>query len=381
MTGAESLRRETADERHYLYPPTSEQFPSVTTVLSATDGKPWLVNWSARLAAEYCVANLNGLARVKVCKDPEAAIALIKDRARQIRELKADAGSYVHKVVEALILWAAHEGDGENIAIPGLPEHLAGADYDDDPLENVVKWMIDGFINFTAAFRPEFEAAEMAVFHPALKVAGTLDMIVVLYGVAIGPSGRLVPAPGHRLVLCIDVKTGKHLDVTVPEQLAGYRRMTQAMMPFGDLVDMPPTDGAAVLHLRPEHQDGYRLMLVSGADDAAAWNRFRRALELWHGRRAVRAKPGKVVYALQDDGTMPPVRLADLDGEGYGRALNVLIKAGVTDLEQLALLQADDLLTVKGIGGKTLDVIRVMLADHGLHLHGEELPPDMKAVA
>ena len=63
--------------------------------------------------------------------------------------------------------------------------------------------------------------------------------------------------------------------------------------------------------------------------------------------------------------------LADLDGEGYGRALSPLVKAGITDLEQLAAMDAGDCLKVKGIAGKLLDGIRVMLADHGLHLAGE----------
>jgi len=41
-------------------------------------------------------------------------------------------------------------------------------------------------------------------------------------------------------------------------------------------------------------------------------------------------------------------------------------------------MDAGDCLKVKGIGGKTLDGIRVMLADHGLHLRGET-PPIVKA--
>ena len=43
-------------------------------------------------------------------------------------------------------------------------------------------------------------------------------------------------------------------------------------------------------------------------------------------------------------------------------------------------MDAGDCLKVKGIAGKLLDTIRVMLADHGLHLRGEA-PADLKAVA
>ena len=99
--------------------------------------------------------------------------------------------------------------------------------------------------------------------------------------------------------------------------------------------------------------------------------RFQRALELYEGRKAAKKKPGKVCYPLRADGTIPQPRIADLDGEGYGRAISPLVKAGIGDLEQLAAMTAGQLLAVKGIGGKTVDGIRVMLADHGLCLVGE----------
>ena len=70
---------------------------------------------------------------------------------------------------------------------------------------------------------------------------------------------------------------------------------------------------------------------------------------------------------LRADGTIPPPLLADLDGEGYGRALPPLRKAGITDLDQLAAMTAGQCLKVKGVGKTLLDQIRVMLTDYGLH--------------
>jgi hypothetical protein len=95
-------------------------------------------------------------------------------------------------------------------------------------------------------------------------------MIVDLPGLAVGRAGRFIPGGGVRS--CVDTKTGKHLDVTVPEQVGSYRRMREALMPLGEMLPMPATDCGAVLHLRHEYERGYRLMLISGADDAAAWN-------------------------------------------------------------------------------------------------------------
>jgi hypothetical protein len=70
---------------------------------------------------------------------------------------------------------------------------------------------------------------------------------------------------------------------------------------------------------------------------------------------------------------MPAPRLRDLDGEGYGIAPGALAKAGVADLDQLAAMTAGDCLKTKGVGPKSIPIIRRMLADHGLNLRGEEL--------
>lgn len=368
-------------QRHYIHPLTGERLVSVTTVLSSTSSRPHLVPWAARLAAEFAVDEMELVAKTLAAEGRDAAVNLVKDQARQLRERKADAGTYVHDVQEALILWAASPGrTGSDIALPVLPEHLEGADYDGEPLEDVVEWMVDGFLRFVSAFDPEFEAAEMTVYNRDLKVAGTLDMIFRLRGVALTPDGRLVAAPGGVLTLCSDTKTGKYLDNTVPEQLAAYRRMHEALMPMGEIAPMPATDAGAILHLRPEYEDGYRLIIISPQDDALAWNRFRRAVELAEGRSRVRRKPGKVAYPLREDGTMPPPRLADLDGEGYGRVLNALAAAGCVDLGDVAALTAADLLAIKGIGAKTQNTVRQMLADYGLHL-ADETPQPVEEVA
>ena len=362
--------------RTYTYPPTGEEFPSVTTILGATEGKPWLAPWSARIAAEYAVDNLDTLAALVAAEGRDAAVDLAKKQAAKIRDRKRDTGGYVHDVVEALILWAAEDGHGSDITLPVLPEHLQGEYYDDEPVEDVADWMVEGFLNWVSDFGPKFLATEMTVFHPALRVAGTLDSIVDLPGLAVGRAGRFVPGAGVRP--CVDVKTGKHLSVTWPEQVGVYRRCPECLMPMGEIMPTPRTDCGAVLHLRPEHPRCYRFMLISGADDAAAWNRFRRAAEIFEGRSAARAKPGKVCYPLRPDGTIQQPLIADLDGEGYGRAISPLVRAGIKDLEQLAAMDAGDCLKVKGIAGKRLDVIRVMLSDHGLHLRGEA-PETLKA--
>jgi hypothetical protein len=361
--------------RHYQYPPTGEPVVSVTTVNGATEGKPWLPPWASGITAGWSVDNLQLLARTLETEGRDAAVKLAKQQGEIIRDLKRDAGGYVHDVIEALTLWAASpEGLGADIVLPTLPDHLVNADYDDDPLPDVVDWMITGFLNFVADFQPEFQAAEMTVFNMDLGYAGTLDSIIGLTGYAINEAERFDAAPGNRLSLCVDAKTGKHLSVTWREQVAAYRHAREALMPLGDLAPLPPTDAGCVLHLRPEHERGYRLMLVSDENDMKAWATFRNSLSMYLDRADARPKPGKVVYPLRPDGTMPQPRVRDLDGEGYGRAISPLVKAGIGDLEQLAAMTPGQLLATKGVGPATVGIVRGMLADHGLHLYGEATP-------
>jgi hypothetical protein len=371
------------DSRYYPYPPTGEQLDSVTTIISGTDSKPWLKKWYGGVSMTWAIDNMALLA--KIIEDGgdegrQAAIDLGKGEADRLRQVKADAGTYVHDVQEALILWAASPGrTGADIALPVLPEYLEDAWYDDTPLTDVVDFMVTGFLNFVTQFSPAFEATEMAVYNQPLGVAGTLDMIIVLTGYALspgtGPRGEdeIIACPGSVLAICVDTKTGRSPEGTWKEQLAAYRRMTECLLPMGELCPMPATDCAAVLHLRPEYPDGFLLMLVSAAEDEAAWDRFQSAAGIYRDRQTVKGKPGTVIRPLRADGTMPGPRICDLASEGYGRALAPLRKAlgGATELEDLARFTVADVLAIKGVGPKLIGTIRQMLADHGLSLAGE----------
>lgn len=369
------------DSRFYPYPPTGEQLDSVTTVIAGTNSKPWIKKWYGSSATTWCVDNMTVLARtlrderIPAGERRKAAIDLGKDEADRLRGIKADAGTYVHDVQEALILWAASpSGTGADIALPVMPEHLVNAWYDDEPLVNVVDWMVDGFIAFVTQFGPVFEATEMAVYNQPLGIAGTLDMIIALdgyalsYGTGIGGADEIAACPGSILRVCVDTKTGREPEGTWKEQLAAYRRMTECLLPMGDVRPMPPTDCGAVLHLRPSYPDGYLLMLVSTSEDEAAWGRFRKAVSVYRDRQVVKSKPGTSIRPLRADGTMPGPRLCDLASEGYGRALSPLTKAlgGATELEDLASFTESEILAISGVGPKLIDVIREMLAARGL---------------
>jgi hypothetical protein len=391
-TAATAVKTGEYDDRWYPYPPTGEDLASVTSVIGGTDAKPWKPGWYARTTAAYWTDNLPLASATLKHLGRQAAIDLSTGEAERIRDQKAEAGKYVHAVTEALSLWAAsREGEGGNISIPDLPAHLEGVLYDfgdgtEPPLlADVVKWMVDGFINFVAAFGGSMKiaAAEMTVYDVRLGVAGTLDMIIILTGYAIsrgtGPDGEdeIVASPGSVLVVCVDIKTGKALEGTWQEQIGAYRRMTECdPSRMGDLRPMPPTDCGAVLHLRPDYPDGWLLVLVSSAVDDAAYSRFCDAARVFLGRQKVKDRPGPSIRPLRADGTMPGQRLCDVAGMGYGRALAPLRTALGADAELTAVAEftAKDLLKVKGVGPKLIDVIRKMLAAQRLYLAGEAPP-------
>lgn len=343
------------DREHYEYPTTGQHLTRVSTILSATTSEAYLAPWHARMGATYVFSHMAQISALLADGKHGEAMELVAGAAKRVTELKADTGSHVHAVVEALIRWAAAPASaGAALALPTLPPQLHGALYDDDPIEDVIAAMQDGFLNFAADWDPEFLASEMTVYNLPLGVAGTLDMIALIRNAAISGDGtRLLHAPGKTLTLVIDVKTGKIYKPTWREQITTYRRMPECEPVRGQgLHPMPPTDACAVLHLRKEFRRGYRVMLITGRREAAAWNRFRRRCEIFTGVKAEPDKPGPVIYPPRADGTAQSPFIADLDGEGYGRLIGPLTEAFGDDVTVADLADYTDaeLLKVTGIG-------------------------------
>ena len=212
--------------RGRLYAWGDETFRSVTTLLGAL-GKPWLGGWAAKMVAEYAYDRRDkwdGLTKAE-------AVRLLKGAPWDKRDAAADVGTAVHSAIESLVLGQTPPPYPESIAA-----HMANFD------------------RFLADYRPEWHAAEAAVFSRKYGYAGTLDGIVGIGGKS----------------YILDVKTSKALYAdTFPLQLAAYAHAEFIGLPDGTEGTMPPIDGGVILHLTAED---YRLVQVR--IDADVFNAF-----------------------------------------------------------------------------------------------------------
>lgn len=374
--GFKALVTSTERERWYHHPRSGDRYESVTFINDRSSGKQhFIAPWSASTAAAYAVDHYLDVGELLLAEGRDAAVIHVAGEAQRLRELKAEVGSFVHHLAESLVRWAARYDDtGGDVQLPELPDRIRGELYDDDPVEYVADRMIDGFLNFVSRYNPVFEYAELVGFHHGLDVAGTLDAIIILVGWDIRPDGLLFEAPGCTLRVCLDTKTGRIVDVTTPEQLAVYRRMDEVWVHPGRPKVMPSTDIAAVLHLRPEHHEGYQLIAIPPAEDEAAWHRFCGNVRSYRERAALPAKIGRVAPRPRDDGGPAVPYLSDLVQQGYRQVPSTLRKLGFEDLSDVAIFTADELYAMRGIGKKSVETIRRMLADYGLALAGEPAP-------
>lgn len=254
MTGpANSTTNKTTGHRTYTW--RGDTYQSVTTILSAIP-KPALVPWAARTVAEGAIhAFQNGSLHQMIAQDPAAATQFLKGLPYGARDRSGDAGTLIHRWVEARILGAEP---------PVIPVQL--------------RPQLETFQRFEADYQPTWVASEVTVYNRTEVYAGTCDAIVEI-------DGR---------TLMIDLKTGKGVYPEYALQLTAYTRGEFIGGPDGEEHPVPPIHGAAVLHLRPR---SYRLVEVATTDEM--WRSFLYAREVLRWQREVSSR------ALLDAVTAP----------------------------------------------------------------------------
>jgi hypothetical protein len=224
--------------------PDDLQCISVTAALGVID-KPALINWSANTTARAAVDQFEILSAHMRRGDQDGAYDWLRNarykRGDGKRSAK-DLGTAVH----AALCTRVRDGI------------LA-------PLDEEIAPYVASFDRWCARWHPLFEAAELTVFSPELRYAGSLDAIVRLQ------------LPDRELRLLVDYKceTGEEDHAPYPEsalQLGAYVGATHALLARparrlerrgkrrlyllseqerAEASEMPPVDGAAILRLSP----------------------------------------------------------------------------------------------------------------------------------
>lgn len=325
--GAYDAKNDDNGSRWYTDPESDQLLASVTTVLSATSSKPWLVNWAAKLAAEFAVEQNALVTSTIEAAGTAAAVDLIKGAAKRKREEASQRGTWLHDVVECLVL---------DSTMPDFPPDVAP--------------FADAFVDWYCEWEPEFLASECTVADPLRGWAGTLDLVLRF------------PRWPFLGTWTIDTKSGANLDHNMPVQLATYQRAKEIWLPLGRKVPMLKTDRCGVLHVRPE---GVKLIDVTEFATDDAYGRFLRMRAELDAREALPKHIGRVIYPPLPDGTQPPPMLEDLPG---ATCVAILKAAGILRLDDLAGCTRAKLLSLKGIGDKKADALEEFLAEHGRSL-------------
>jgi len=263
--------------------------PGVTTILDKGVPKPALIDWAARMAADYAINHWDELAGMLLSERHEA---IRSARWTTLREA-GERGREVHELGHRYLA-------GEPVT---PPEALAGH--------------VDAYIRFIEEWQVHELAIEVAVFHrPSpeegrpLAYGGRFDLLARLQADSPPDNGRL---------WLLDFKTSlRGVFMEAALQLAAYRYADFYVLE-GDVDEhgaatehpMPPVDQAGVVHLRA---DGSYDLVPLEADAAA--------LEVFTAAQQVASFAGSDRDDWIGDALRPPLEhdpeLEQNDGESTG---------------------------------------------------------------
>lgn len=202
-----------AGARFYVHPETGAKVPGVTSIIDMLP-KPFLKPWAAKVVATYAIENLGQMVGLALNGDKQGAIDYLKRSPDRDTQRAADIGSEAHDYFEAM-------AKGESVG----------------RVHPEMQPFIDHFDAFLQEYTPDFVFLEETVWSEAHDYAGSFDAFAMINGEA----------------AFLDWKTtrsGVHEEVAL--QLAAYRHADYIVRPDGSRVPMPKSDGAGVLHVRPE---------------------------------------------------------------------------------------------------------------------------------
>lgn len=254
----EDLRRQLTKGRTYVWPPNdpnAREFISVTTALNAIP-KPGLTRWAAKVTAGVAVEKLDIL-NTLAGDDPKAAVDWLKQAPFSSRDRAADIGSIIHGIVELDALGKHEEADSL---------------FDELPDESSRRKALHARAFFVTV-PLTVEHVEFVVYHHGLGYAGTGDFIVSFHE---DYAWSLPGVTAERPKMIVDLKTGKGIYAEAALQMSAYRYSENMVdLRTGELLDMPETDGAMVLHV---DEDGWELIPVDASEEV--FEQFKKALTM-----------------------------------------------------------------------------------------------------
>lgn len=218
--------------RRYTHPRTSEEAPSVTTVLKVIL-KPDVDSWEERVTARYAAAHWAELGEMTAADRGK----MLETASFRESQAARETGDAVHELAEK---W------GRGVPSGGVPKGIKG--------------YADQYVRFLMECRPRFRESEVTLWSRTYGYAGTCDWIACI-------AGRTVLA---------DIKTGKRAYPEAALQVSALANADFILRPDGTEEEIPAIDELAVLHVRPR---SWRLIPVTCRQENTA--AFLAARDIW----------------------------------------------------------------------------------------------------
>jgi hypothetical protein len=232
------LRKNTAKGHYYVDADAgNERVPGVTTIGGNGLPKPALLNWAGEATAEYAVDNWDALASLPLTE----RLKKIKGGRYEKRDAAANKGTAVHAMAERLIA-------GEKVTVP---DELTG--------------YVEACVGFLDSFDVRAVHVEAVVYSETNRHVGTCDLIadVLLPDMPeYDDIGRDADGYSRGLLDWKTSKSGIFGDVAL--QLVAYRHSEFLILEDGSVVDMPPVDFTAGIHLTAK---GYSFVPLTTDED------------------------------------------------------------------------------------------------------------------
>lgn len=211
--------------RWYVHPTRQTKAPSVTSITGCLP-KPALKFWQGKMVAQCAVDDISMILDLLLKGNEGAALDHLKRAPQRSSSVAAQTGTDVHALIETI-----NKGTD-----PGAIHPLLAP-------------FIGTYRQFLDDFQPEVLEAEATVWASDDRYAGTLDAILRI----------------DDEVVLVDVKTGASgIWPDACLQAVAYARADVILTPDGTERPLPPIEGAAALHIRPEK---YELIPLRIDDD------------------------------------------------------------------------------------------------------------------